>query len=315
MVRLKKSLQRTNQWSSPVQASTKVRTDDVLSITIPLINRMKLEEKSDKTITSYVRSVERLVRFHDMVHPKEMDIDEVLDFLVYCKEERQINWRTNKMYVAGLRYYWTHLLEDEEFASKIPYPKEHPSIPKILSREELTLLFDSCNNDKHRVIFRLIYSAGLRRSELIHLKLHDIETQDGKMRIRINKGKGKKDRYTVLSKKVLEELRSYYKRYRPKVYLFNGRKKGQKMSEGAIRHALEDARKRSGITKEVTMHVLRHCFATHCLEHGMYIKRLQELLGHSSLNTTLLYLQVSQTPHTPDFSPLDSWEDAEKSRV
>ena len=106
---------------SPVQAQSNVHKSDILSITMPLINRMKLEEKSDKTITCYVRSVERLVRFHDMVHPRDMDIDEVLDFLVYCKEERQINWRTNKMYVAGLRYYWTHLLEDEEFASKIPY--------------------------------------------------------------------------------------------------------------------------------------------------------------------------------------------------
>ena len=255
--------------TSPVQAQSNVQTTDVLSITMPLINRMKVEEKSEKTITSYVRSVERLVRFHDMLHPKEMDVDEVLDFLVHCKEERQINWRTNKMYVAGLRYYWSHMLEDEEFASKIPYPKEHPSLPKILSREDLAILFKSFNNDKHRVIFKLIYSAGLRRSELIHLKLHDIETQDGKMRIRINKGKGKKDRYTVLSTSVLQDLRVYFKKYRPKVYLFNGRKKGQKISEGAIRHAIEDARKRSGITKEVTMHVLRHCFATHCLEHGI----------------------------------------------
>ena len=143
--------------TSRVQAQPNVQNTDVLSITLPLINRMKLEGKSDKTITSYVRSVERLVRFHDMVHPREMDIDEVLDFLVHYKEVRQINWRTNKMYVAGLRYYWTHLLEDEEFASKIPYPKEHPSLPKILSREELAKLFASCNNDKHRVMFRLIY--------------------------------------------------------------------------------------------------------------------------------------------------------------
>jgi site-specific recombinase XerD len=118
-------------------------------------------------------------------------------------------------------------------------------------------------------MFRLIYSAGLRRSELIHLKLHNIETQDGKKRIRINKGKGKKDSYTVLSVSVIEELRAYYNKYRPRVYLFNGLKKGQKISEGAVRHTLENARKRSSITKEVTMHVLRHCFATHCLEHGI----------------------------------------------
>ena len=294
--------------TASVQANVNVQNTDLLSITLPFINRMKLEGKSDKTITSYTRSVDNLVRFHGMIHPRELDLDEVFDFLVYCKEERQTNWRTNKMYVAGLRYYWRHILDDEEFASKIPYPKEHPSLPKLLSRQELAILFDSCNNDKHRVMFRLIYSAGLRRSELIHLKLHDIETKDGKMRIRINKGKGKKDRYTVLSTAVLEELRAYYKKYKPKVFLFNGQKKGYKYSEAAIQHAMKNARKRSGITKEVTMHVLRHCFATHALEHGIHIKRLQELMGHSSLKTTLIYLQVSETPHTPDFSPLDKWE-------
>jgi len=294
-----------------VQASTKVQNTDVLSITLPMINRMKVEEKSNQTIKSYVRAVERLVRFHDMVHPRDIDIDEVLDFLVSLNEQHQVNWRTNKMYVAGLRYYWVHMLDNEAFASKIPYPKEHLSLPKILSREELTLLFNSCNNDKHRVMFRLIYSSGLRRSELRYLKIQDIDTKDGKCRIRIVKGKGKKDRYTILSKNVLNELRAYYKKYRPKIYLFNGSKKGLKISEGAMRHALENARKRSGIRNEVTMHVLRHCFATHCLEHGMYIKRLQLLLGHSSLSTTLIYLQVSETPLVEDFSPLDIWENAQ----
>lgn len=299
----------TSSKTAFTEANSKVHNTDVLSITMPMINRMKIEDKSDQTIKSYVRAVERLVRFHDMIHPKELDIDEVLDFLVSLNAHDQVNWRTSKMYVAGLRYYWTHMLDDDKFADKIPYPKEHPSLPKILSREELALLFASCNNNKHRVMFRLIYSSGLRRSELRHLKIHDIETKDGKCRLRIGKGKGKKDRYTILSKKVLAELREYFIKYRPKEYLFNGRKKGQKMSEGAIRHALENARKRSGITREVTMHVLRHCFATHCLEHGMYIKRLQMLLGHSSLNTTLIYLQVSETPLVADFSPLDIWED------
>jgi len=305
----------TSSKTALVQANSKVQNTDVLSITMPMINRMKIEDKSDQTIKSYVRAVERLVRFHDMIHPRELDIDEVLDFLVSLNEHDQVNWRTSKMYVAGLRYYWTHMLDDDEFANKIPYPREHPSLPKILSRDELALLFASCNNDKHRVMFRLIYSSGLRRSELRHLKIHDLETKDGKCRLRIVKGKGKKDRYTILSKKVLLELRAYFLKYRPKEYLFNGRKKGQKISEGAIRHALENARKKSGITREVTMHVLRHCFATHCLEHGMYIKRLQILLGHSSLNTTLIYLQISETPLVPDFSPLDIWEDDSKNQV
>jgi site-specific recombinase XerD len=294
--------------SADVQAIPNVQKNDILSITLPMINRMKVEEKSEQTIKSYVRAVERLVRFHDLIHPRDLDIDEVLDFLVSLKEKDQINWRTNKMYVAGLRYYWVHMLDDDEFADRIPYPKEQPSLPKILSRDELSRLFDSCNNAKHRIIFRLIYSSGLRRSELLNLKIHDIETSDGKCRIRIIKGKGKKDRYTVLSTAVLLELRSYFLAYKPKVYLFNGRKKGHRLSEGAIRHAIEDARKKSGITREVTMHVFRHCFATHALEHGMNIKRLQILMGHTSLQTTLIYLQVSEVPLVDDFSPLDMWD-------
>lgn len=112
----------------------------------------------------------------------------------------------------------------------IGHPKEQASLPKILNREELTMFFESRSNDKHRVMFRLIYSSGLSRSELRYLKIQDIETKDGKCRLRIVKGKGKKDRYTVLSPIVLIELRAYFKKYRPKVFLFNGRKKGLKIS-------------------------------------------------------------------------------------
>lgn len=300
----------TSPKMAVVPAFTKVQNPEILAILKPMINRMKVEEKSPQTIKSYSRAVEKLMVFHDMLTPQDMEVDEVLDFLVSLSEVNQINWRTNKMYVAGLRYYWSKMLDDPDFAKRIPYPKEQPSLPKILSRKELDLLFNSCNNDKHRVIFRLVYGSGLRRSELRFLKITDIETDDGKCRIKVVKGKGKKDRYTVLSRNVLHELRTYFIKYRPQEYLFNGRIKGEMMSHGAIRHALENARKRSGIQREVTMHVLRHCFATHCLEHGMYIKRLQQLMGHSSLTTTLIYLQISETPLVPDFSPLDIWENA-----
>ena len=162
-----------------VQPQSNVQKLDILSITMPMINRMKIEDKSAQTITSYVRAVERLVRFHDLVHPRDLEIDEVYDFLVSLNEKEQVNWRTSKMYVAGLRYYWTHLLDNPEFADKIPYPIEHPSLPKILSREELKIFFDSCKNDKHRVLFRLMYSSGLRRSELRHLKIYSTESSLG----------------------------------------------------------------------------------------------------------------------------------------
>lgn len=115
-----------------VQPNPNVQKSDILSITLPMINRMNIEDKSEKTITSYVRAVERLVRFHDLVHPQDMDIDEVYDFLVSLNEQQQVNWRTSKMYVAGLRYYWTHMLDESEFADKILIPKSISAYLKFL---------------------------------------------------------------------------------------------------------------------------------------------------------------------------------------
>ena len=157
------------------------------------------------------------------------------------------------------------------------------------------------------MMFQLLYSSGLRRNELLHLKIEDIITNDGKYRIRINKGKGGKDRYTVLSEKLLPQLRSYFQAQRPKKYLFNGRTPGERMSAAGLRHAMISAAKKAAITREVNLHILRHCFASHALEEGMNIKTLQYLLGHSSINTTMVYLHVSDVPLKKAFSPLDRW--------
>lgn len=267
---------------------------------------MEIAHKSGATIRNYLMGIRKLTCFHNQL-PGDLEIDQVIDFLVYMQTEQQLNWRTIKIYVAGLRHYYSEMEQDAKLAQQIPYPKEEKSLPKLLSREELKQLFESCINTKHRVMFRLMYGSGLRRNELLKLKITDIDTHDGKLRIRINQGKGNKDRYTVLSYKVLEELREYYKMCLPKVYLFNGRLKGEKMSAGGLRHALMQATKRSGIKKEVNMHILRHCFASHALEDGMNIRTLQYLLGHSSINTTMIYLHVSEIPLVKAFSPLDNW--------
>lgn len=269
--------------------------------------RMVVANSSKQTVTNYSRAVGFLMDFHLEV-PSNIEIDQVIDFLHYLKEEKELKWRTIKIYVAGLRWYFQEILHNEDFAKQIPYPKEEKTLPKILSREELSRLFDSCSNDKHRVMFRLMYSSGLRRSELRFLRPEDIDTKDGKRRIRINKGKGNKDRYTVLSDKILPELRAYFLSCHPKEYLFNGRHKGHAMSNEGLRHALNAALKKSGLRKEVNLHTFRHCFASHSLEEGMDIKTLQYLMGHSSVQTTMIYLHISETPLKGGFSPLDKWE-------
>ena len=272
-----------------------------------LENRMIVANRSLSSIKSYSRSLHRLYDFHKLP-PRTLEIDQIIDFLVHLKEEQALNWRTIKLYVAGLRYYYQEIVGEIDLAQQIPYPKEKPSLPEVLSREELQKIFDGCINFKHKVMFRLVYSCGLRRSELANLKLKDIDTQDGKMRIRINNGKGGKDRYTVLSHTILEELRIYFKMCKPKTYLFNGKVKGEKMSLGGIRHALLKAVERTDIDKRVNLHILRHCFASHALEDGLNIKTLQYLLGHQSINTTFIYIHVSDVPLSKAFSPLDKWE-------
>ena len=268
-----------------------------------LIRRIEVSYMSDSMAKTYRRSIRDLCLFHHQL-PDELDYDQIIDYLHHLKE-KGLSWAKVKLDVAGFRYFWREVLDNEEMASKIPYPKEIKSRPTVLSRKELLQLFSSCKNQKHRVILRLIYSAGLRRSELIHLKITDIESQDGKLRVRVNKGKGNKDRYTVLSKKVLIELREYFTACKPKEYLFNGRKKGEPMSFGLLGHILKESRKRSGIKKNFCIHSLRHSFATHCIEDNMPLTTLQHLLGHMNIQTTLIYLHVSEVPLFRAFSPLD----------
>jgi len=271
-----------------------------------LSNRMTVANKAESSIRSYTNTIRKIYSFHQQ-NLNILEIDQIVDFLSYLIHEKQLNWRTIKIHVAGLRYYYQEIVFKPEMAKQIPYPKEKPSLPIILSRDELKILFDGCRNLKHRVMFRLMYSAGLRRNELVNLKISDIESSDGKMRIRINNSKGGKDRYTILSQTILVELRQYFISAKPKTYLFNGQIKGQPMHPGSVRHALNSAAKKSGLKKHVNLHILRHCFASHALEDGLNIKTLQFLLGHQSINTTLIYLHVSDVPLYKAFSPLDNW--------
>lgn len=269
--------------------------------------RISVSYSSASTAKSYHRTIRDISLYHGTL-PNDLEIDEVLDYLHHLRE-KGMSWAKIKLDVAALKYFYREMIQDELLASMIPYPKEEKSLPQVLSREELVCLFNGARSPKHRVILRLIYGSGLRRSELINLRIGDIETKDGKYRIRINKGKGQKDRYTVLSKKVLEELREYYKSCKPKNYLFNGQKKGEPISAALLRHILDNAKRRSGITKAVNLHILRHCFASHALEDGMSLIMLQKLLGHSSIQTTMVYLHVSDVPLKDAFSPLDNIEE------
>lgn len=269
---------------------------------------LNVATRAQSTRQGYRRAVRDLCIFTGLL-PVNIEPDQILDYLNFIRDKKKLSWQKIKWDVAGIKHYYRYMEHDDDMAAQIPYPKEQKTLPRVLSREELKRLFDSCSNNKHRVMFRLLYSAGLRRMELLNLKIEDIDTKDAKFRIRVNNGKGGKDRYTVLSKKIHKELQDYYRQCYPKVYLFNGRQKGQPMSPEGLRHALNAAIDRSGIKKEVNMHILRHCFASHALEDGMNIKMLQHLMGHCSINTTLIYLHISDIPLRNAFSPLDNMDE------
>ncbi|MBT3207369.1 MAG: tyrosine-type recombinase/integrase [Bacteroidetes bacterium] len=268
--------------------------------------RLLVSNHSEQTVRNYVRAVEYLCKYTSK-HPDDTEIDEIIDWLHMLQYHKFRAWRTIKIYVAGLRWYYSSIADNEEFAFKIPYPKEEKDLPSVCSSEELFKLFSSALNLKHKLMLMLLYATGLRRNELLNLKIEDLDTGDGKFRIRINGGKGQKDRYTVLSEKLLPKLRDYYLKSYPQVYLFNGARKGEPLSASGLRHALTTAIKNSGI-KKITLHELRHSFASHALEDGMNIKTLQYILGHASVKTTMIYLHISEIPLVKGFSPLDKWE-------
>jgi integrase/recombinase XerD len=267
--------------------------------------RLAVSNHSDQTIVNYLRSVEYLCK-HTGKHPRDTEIDEIIDYLYQLQYHKFRAWRTIKVYVAGLRWYYTHILEQEKLAFQIPYPKEEKDLPVVLSRKELFKLFSNCENIKHKLMLSMLYASGLRRNELLNLRIENIETNDGKFRIRINRSKGNKDRYTVLSEKLLPELRAYYQAFKPKDYLFNGQIKGKPMTASGLAHALKMANKKSGV-KKINLHILRHCFASHALEDGMNLRTLQDILGHASIKTTMIYLHVSDVPLFKGFSPFDNW--------
>jgi site-specific recombinase XerD len=219
-------------------------------------------------------------------------------------QNNQLSYSALSQYINAIKFYYEKVLGKPKTVYKLPRPKKPNILPKVLSKEEVKMIINATNNIKHRCILSLLYSAGLRRGELLNLKIEDIDSK--RMTLRINGAKGKKDRISIFSKHLLEELRDYYKQYRPKHYLFEGVKGGM-YSSASIVKILKKAAQKAGINKNVTPHMLRHSFATHLLEQGTDLRYIQELLGHSSSKTTEIYTHVSKKAIDQISNPLDDF--------
>lgn len=263
--------------------------------------RLKLEGYSYRTRKTYIQHIKLFVAYHKK-DPRQLAACDVERYLLYLLDEKEVFHSYVNQSVSAIKYFYGKVLNQPLKMASFPRPKKARKLPVVLSEQEVLRILAQIRNLKHQAIIMLIYSAGLRVSEVVRLKVSDIDG-DRKM-LRVKAGKGAKDRYTLLSEVALETLRNYCKVYRPKEWLFEGQRKGH-YSRRSVEKIMENAIKRSGIQKKASVHTLRHSFATHLLEHGTDIRYIQELLGHSNIKTTQIYTHVAKQQTEKITSPLD----------
>ena len=265
---------------------------------------MQVRNLALNTQVSYVREVSLFARyFHKS--PERLGPEDIRAYQVYLTNEKKLAPNTVVVAVAALRFlYKVSLKKDWSFEDLIPTPKKPQTLPVVLSPEEVLKFLGCLGPIRHRTILTTCYAAGLRISETLHLKPTDIDSQ--RMVIRVEQGKGQKDRYVMLSPKLLETLRQYWRSVRPAGgWLFEGDVSGQPITRKAVSLACQKARRLSGIRKPISPHSMRHAFAVHLLESGTDVRTIQLLLGHRSLATTARYLRIATSKVCSTSSPLD----------
>ena len=253
-----------------------------------MINDMKLRRFAIGTQNLYIHAVKDLARYYhrspDLIREEEVHV-----YLLYLQEEKKLEWGSCNCMAAGLNFFYKTTMQYDNIRFKIPKRKQARKLPTIFSRPDLKKLFKAADTLRNRVMLITAYSAGLRLSELVSLKPEHIES--GRKLIRVEKGKGNKDRYTLLSDKLLKELKIYWKRYHPKEYLFYPTGNPLKpLGKNMAYKVFIKAKKKAGLTVGKGIHSLRHSFATHLLEDGVDLYSIKTFLGHSSISTTMIYV-------------------------
>jgi len=265
------------------------------------LQKLELKQYANNTVKSYVSCFETFINHYQNTpidHLNENDIRNYIQHLIEIdKSKSYINQAIN-----SIKFYYEVVLGMPNRFYSIERPIKDKKLPMVLSKENVLKMIDSTNNIKHKCVISLLYSAGLRRSELLNLRLDDIDSS--RMLIRVNDAKGNKDRYTLLSKNVLIDLRKYFTEFLPKIYLFEGQNGGT-YSPNTVGKIVTNAAIQAGIHKKVSPHTLRHSFATHLLEAGTDLRYIQLLLGHSSTKTTEIYTHVAKSSFDSIKNPLD----------
>jgi site-specific recombinase XerD len=266
---------------------------------------LKLMAYSASTIRTYLNEMAQLLQLLKDIPADELQPEHLKRYLVYCYEKLQLKENTLHSRMNAMKFYFEQVLKRDKFFWDIPRPKKPFQLPKLLNENELSRLFNALSNKKHKAMLFTAYSSGLRVSEIVNLKIADIDSK--RMQIFIERAKGKKDRVVSLSPVLLDILRSYIKEYhpQPKVYLFESEQTLTAYPTRTVQQIFGNAKAKAGIRKEVGIHSLRHSFATHLLDKGTDIKYIKDLLGHFNIKTTERYLHVSKKQLVNIISPFD----------
>jgi integrase/recombinase XerD len=264
--------------------------------------KLNLRRYSPNTRKTYLQQFKDFLRFYVDTQPTDLTDIEIRNYLLYLVEKKQVSTSTQNQAINAIKFFYEKVLGQERKVYHIDRPMVAQRLPEILSQQQVVAIFEALSNIKHRLMLMLIYAAGLRRSELLGLRVGDLDID--RHIVFIRGGKGKKDRQSVLAQSLIPILTEYLKKHNPKFWMFEGQS-GERYSETSLRHVLKQATAKTEIKKRVRLHMLRHSFATHLLEAGTSTRYIQVLLGHESPVTTELYTKVTQFGLDKIQSPLD----------
>jgi integrase/recombinase XerD len=290
-------MSNTTSVDNPILAARKISP-----LRQRMIDDMTVRNFAPNTITGYLKQVSYFAQ-HFGRSPERLGPEEIRSYQIYLAKERKVGISSRTVAVSALRFLYHVTLKQDRVIEMIPFPKQEYPLPVIVSPEEVLRLLEAAPSFSHHVIFSTMYGTGLRVSEALHLRVPDLDSQ--RMMIRIEQGKGHRDRYVPLSPKLLELLRTYWRKLRPQSWLFPGQFPNQPLSREAVSDAIARASERADLKKHISPHSLRHAYAVHLLEAGTDIRKIQLLLGHRSLSTTARYLLLATTTVCATTSPLD----------
>ena len=275
------------------------------------LKKYTIEGKSSSCIKNYLMQISKLV-LHYQISPLELSKDQLEEYLfMLTQNENSPSYSSFKHLVYGLRRFY-EIFKNEELRLALPHIKGSKALPVVFSQQEIRLILKTPKLLKHRLMFATAYDCGLRISELIKLKITDVDF-DRKM-VHIRQSKHKKDRYVPISDHLKRGLETYIDTSNPKAWLFNGKIRGQKISKEGVRHAFRSILSKANIKKEACVHTLRHSYATHLLEMGLDIVTVQKQLGHSTIATTMMYLHIAQSNPSIGFSPMQKLYNGRKQK-